>query len=477
MNSKKIDNYDVYKTVGDALRLATWVAAAIIVVTIYVVNPINVRIRPEMSSVFVGMQLVAVIFVVAFIALHQFIAKSSLSSSRKALIYGLTLSLLLNFSCIFSIETNNLLWSGLIMNVILSVFMLKLPYALSIQAISLGAHIYLMLYSSLHDLFITQKIVLTALLIISMLIALIARRTIKGLIDSLQKRMIELESTQDELRIMNDELEQRVYERTCELENMTEELKAALDDLKTAQAQIVKDKSMKSYLALSRGISHQMNTPLGILLTTATFLNETISELKKKFKSGSLTAGRFDELLTHLEGGIDLLEGNVQRTIKAVEVLKRFSHFEESKKVEVKSMLHHLRMELNEAIELSSLKMECRIPEGLVLNIPENHFRMVLKSLMDNAVKFSSQALVDVLLEVEDKPDSVEFVVTDNGPGFETADKDKIFEPYYTTDPHSMGMGLFLAENVISHTCNGSLSIDFEYKEGARFIISLPKEG
>lgn len=471
------EKYDiVYKTVGDAIRLASVLVIVIIIGAVSIVNPINAQMRPEMQPIFSKVRILAYISIGALLFLHFVIARSRFKNSSKAFLYAFIMTTILNAVCLIAIDANNIIWSGLVLSIMISMFMFKRYHALVIQGVSVLNHFYLLVIGGLRYLIIAQKIALSSILLMSIVIAFIGRRAFKSLIESLSDERDKLMITQDELQSLNDQLEIRVQERTIELENMTEELKATLNDLKSAQTKIIRNESMKSYLALTRGISHQMNTPLGILLTTTTFLNESVVELKSKYESGDLTAGRFSELLAHIEGGVELLEGNVNRSIMAVEVLKRFSDFEETKNVDVRTLLDHLVSEVNKVEAYSALKVEYQLEDELELCLPENHFIRVLLTLLDNSVKYTNKPITDVAIGVSCTERDIKFTITDNGPGINHEDAKRIFEPYFTTDPHSLGMGLFLAENVLSHTFHGTLKADLSCSEGACFVISLPKD-
>lgn len=107
-----------------------------------------------------------------------------------------------------------------------------------------------------------------------------------------------------------------------------------------------------------------------------------------------------------------------------------------------------------------------------VLN--ERQLQQVVVNLVANAVDATSPgghiAVDTVYVDGE-----IRISVTDDGPGVPHEHAARIFEPFFTTKPISRGMGLGLAvcQKIIQHH-NGTLSLDLEYTDGARFIIAIP---
>jgi|GEM_PF-4227770 len=76
----------------------------------------------------------------------------------------------------------------------------------------------------------------------------------------------------------------------------------------------------------------------------------------------------------------------------------------------------------------------------------------LLESLLNNALEATLEHNVDkptVGVSLRTMPDVYELQVTDNGPGIAESDREKIFEPYFTTRPQQRGMGLALARGIV----------------------------
>jgi signal transduction histidine kinase len=99
-----------------------------------------------------------------------------------------------------------------------------------------------------------------------------------------------------------------------------------------------------------------------------------------------------------------------------------------------------------------------------------------LTQLLDNALKFTSDGTIKLLVNVDMEKMQVIYTVEDTGSGIEAADQERIFEPYVKLNQYfdGEGIGLTVARNV-ARRLGGDLVLDADYAgPGARFVLSLP---
>ncbi len=101
----------------------------------------------------------------------------------------------------------------------------------------------------------------------------------------------------------------------------------------------------------------------------------------------------------------------------------------------------------------------------------------VLENLMRNAADaLEGQGIIEITLQ--NSTDGVEIIVADNGPGIDPANRERIFDLYFTTRRQGTGLGLSLTAQMVS-SMGGHLVLDHEPGvdgRGARFVIQLPKK-
>jgi C4-dicarboxylate-specific signal transduction histidine kinase len=104
------------------------------------------------------------------------------------------------------------------------------------------------------------------------------------------------------------------------------------------------------------------------------------------------------------------------------------------------------------------------------------HLQQVILNLLNNALDAAELRSSDdcwVRVRVSRFPSIAEISIEDSGPGFETCDIKRIFEPYVTTKPNGLGMGLPISRSLVE-SAGGTISVACAPAAGAIFRVSLP---
>ncbi|MDZ7769394.1 MAG: ATP-binding protein [Woeseiaceae bacterium] len=113
------------------------------------------------------------------------------------------------------------------------------------------------------------------------------------------------------------------------------------------------------------------------------------------------------------------------------------------------------------------------------VEIDEARIILLLKNLLSNALRYSTDDARSVRLSVEVLLHELVLAVQDRGPGIPAAQREFIGEPFFRGDPSrtrqtgGSGLGLYLA-TLVAKAHGGSLTLDQEYLDGARFVVRLP---
>jgi signal transduction histidine kinase len=137
-----------------------------------------------------------------------------------------------------------------------------------------------------------------------------------------------------------------------------------------------------------------------------------------------------------------------------------------------------------EAWEILLPQWECRIAElveetrGVDLHFYGDHFRLVqvFRILFENALAACSDP---VRIEVHCRPallsdvPAIEIIVRDNGPGLNREQRERIFEPFYTTKTKGTGLGMAIAQRIVE-AHHGRISVGEAPDSGAEIMVILP---
>jgi signal transduction histidine kinase/ABC-type uncharacterized transport system substrate-binding protein len=216
---------------------------------------------------------------------------------------------------------------------------------------------------------------------------------------------------------------------------------------------------------LTASIAHELNQPLGAILTNA----ETMEAI---LKSPSPDVVELREIASDIR----------RDDQRAAEVIRRLRSLLRKAPFELKSI--DLNEVVVEALDLLShlaasreINADCfRTPLSLPINGDRVQLQQVLINLIVNAMDaLSNKAPGERQIKVwtERLPSQAEVCVSDNGPGIEASKLGEVFEPFYSTKPHGMGMGLSIARTIVE-AHGGEISAERPREGGTLFRLRLP---
>ena len=121
------------------------------------------------------------------------------------------------------------------------------------------------------------------------------------------------------------------------------------------------------------------------------------------------------------------------------------------------------------------LTLEARHAAELpLLEVDPDHVKRAVLNLVDNAVE-AVGAAGDVTVETayDAATERVRLSVSDTGPGISVEDRDKLFQPYFSTKVNGMGLGLSIVQEIVAEH-GGTIRVEDNTPRGSRFIVELP---
>jgi signal transduction histidine kinase len=264
----------------------------------------------------------------------------------------------------------------------------------------------------------------------------------------------------------------------------------ALEELKSAQAQLVQREKMASLGELTAGIAHEIQNPLNFVNNFSEVNKELIEELRQEKNKGS--NGKIEDAI------LNDMEQNLEKVI----------HHGKRADAIVKGMLQHSRVSTGqrEPIDINALAdeylrlsyhgsrakdksfnatIQTDFDESIgKINIVPRDMGRVFLNLFNNAFyATSAKALAaadsnyvpTVSACTKKLGEKIEIRVKDNGVGISQKVVDKIFQPFFTTKPtgQGTGLGLSLAYDIITKEHGGQIKVESKEGENAEFVIQL----
>ena len=339
-----------------------------------------------------------------------------------------------------------------------------------------------------------------------------SRVELKKLLAQSQAQSEELQTQQEKLRATNEELE----EQTRALRNSEEELKMQQEELKKANVELeqktddltnqkkeIEEKNVELEIARKEierkaadlemsskykseflaNMSHELRTPLNSILILSRLLYEN--------KKGNLNEKQVESAQTIHSSGSDLLSLiNEILDLSKIESGKMIINLEE---MSLKQLPVYLKQNLQHVVEEKNLYLKVKLDEDLPEKIVTDRQRVeqVIKNLMSNAIKFTSEGGVTVhIFKPTDLDDltrtdlkigkTIAIEVTDTGIGIPKEKQQQIFEAFQQVDGTTSrkfggtGLGLSISRE-LAKILGGEITLASEEGKGSTFTLFLPE--
>lgn len=292
--------------------------------------------------------------------------------------------------------------------------------------------------------------------------------------------IVKLETAENELIQLSGELEIKVFERTEELQKSNGQLQQSLADLTLAKDQLVQSEKMASLGQLVAGVAHEVNTPLGICVTSVSALKEKVQVLMHDIEEGKLTKTNLTNTLNLLIEYQEIIEKSLT---KAVELIRSFKSVavEQHTDPEIKiNMAKHVDDVVNTVktmFKRKSYEIDINIDENLEINTFPSAWNQILTNFLMNThihgFEGREDGKIGISFSVENG--SLVFDYTDDGKGISPSLKQKIFDPFVTTKrgQGGTGLGLNIVYNLITSKLHGSIEIK-DAEMGVHFRVKIP---
>lgn len=178
------------------------------------------------------------------------------------------------------------------------------------------------------------------------------------------------QQAEEALQKMNAELEQRVRERTHQLEHANQEIQETLDALKKTQEQLIQAEKMGLLLTLVSGVAHEVNNPLGIGLTAASHLEDKTREVQELYSKGRMKRSDLERYLELAGDTTSILVKNIQRAASQVKSFKQVAVDQasgERRKFHVKTYIEEIFLSLRPKLKRTQHQVNIYCPEELEL--------------------------------------------------------------------------------------------------------------
>ncbi|WP_334027889.1 HAMP domain-containing sensor histidine kinase [Alteromonas sp. P256] len=301
---------------------------------------------------------------------------------------------------------------------------------------------------------------------------------------SLSQIMLDLEQQKDELISHQRELRQENKNRQyieSELRKKNDELAGSMQTLNQAQKQLVESERMASLGGLVAGITHDINTPLGVSVTAASFLQERLINLKQDFEDTSLTSKSMASFIDEADQTAKLLLNNLGRASDLIASFKQVAvdqTSENERDFDLGEYIAEVLQSLQSGYKQTKHNITVNCPPELIVTCAPGAIAQIVSNLTINSLNhaFEDKAVGNINLNVEAVDDQVVMHFEDDGKGLAKDELSQLFDAFFTTKRGSGGSGLgtHIVYNLVTQSLNGKIDAQSELGKGLRYTITFP---
>lgn len=261
-------------------------------------------------------------------------------------------------------------------------------------------------------------------------------------------------------------------------------LRKQFNELKVMQKQLVESEKMASLGGLVAGVSHEINTPVGLALTGITHLTDEQKKLMKKYEAQEMSEEDFTDFLLLVKELGHSIEINLNRAAGLVRSFKQVAvdqSSEELREFNVKEYIEEILTSLHNRTKHTTHQITLNIEPTLrVHNYPGAFSQIITNFIMNSlihAYNKDDKGHIEISVEKGNREvPGVVLIYKDDGKGISKENLKKVFDPFFTTNRENggSGLGLNIIYNIVTQQIKGEINIESELGKGTKFTMFLP---
>lgn len=281
-------------------------------------------------------------------------------------------------------------------------------------------------------------------------------------------------------RALNESYQQ-LEQHSAALLNSHQAMELTLHDLRATQSQLIESEKLASLGQLVAGVAHELNTPIGNALITATALEHAAGEFQTAINQHELRKSTMTSFVTNTMGMTELIARSCKRAAALIASFKQVAidqTSENRRSFNLFSLSDDIISTLRPSFRKVPWLIQTDIPTSINCDSYPGPLGQVITNLIQNAMTHAFTGRETGILKISARLEAgqVEMLFCDDGIGMPPAVLAHIFEPFYTTrlGQGGSGLGLSISLNIATAILGGNLQVRSEIAQGSCFTLSFP---
>jgi two-component system NtrC family sensor kinase len=259
------------------------------------------------------------------------------------------------------------------------------------------------------------------------------------------------------------------------------ELQDAMETIKRAQTQLVESEKMVALGNLVAGVSHEINTPLGIGVTAVSYMDEKSKQFESLYQSNAMKRSDLEEYLKTVRETTGMIQTNLQRASELVKSFKQVAvdrSLEMKRKFFMKEYIKEVMISLQPQLKKTKHRVEVQGREGIeILSNPGAVSQIITNLIMNSLIHaYEPDSEGKLSIDVSQTDNGLTIRYTDDGKGMPPDVVSQIFNPFFTTNRGGggTGLGMHIVYNLVTQSLGGTIRCESDLGIGTVFTIQIP---
>jgi signal transduction histidine kinase len=230
--------------------------------------------------------------------------------------------------------------------------------------------------------------------------------------------------------------------------------------LRRAEASLRRSERLAALGQLTAGLAHELRNPMGTIKASAEMLTKSSTQKRPEVMS---------EMAGYIGSEVDRMNSLISSFLDFARPLQIHRV-----QADLRAVAEDVLRQQGDQASKCGVTLSLRMPDGpLLFDFDPDLLNVALSNLVQNAVQ-ASKAGQEVELRVSPTEDDVNIFVSDHGSGIQAEHLENIFNPFFTTKPNGVGLGLAIVSKIVAEH-DGRIRVFSEPEAGTRFELIIPK--
>jgi signal transduction histidine kinase len=269
-----------------------------------------------------------------------------------------------------------------------------------------------------------------------------------------------------------------------EVQERTRQLSQSLEDLRAAQDSLVQTEKLAALGRLVAGVAHEINTPVGTSLTVASALINKTKRFEADVANGDVRRSTLTEFIAASREAASQIMINLGQAVDLIQSFKQVAadrNISDRRRFDLSQVTEQVVKGLRFGLRSKNLAVSVECEPDLVMDSYPGPYGQVLTNLVLNSAVHAfpdgARGSVSIAAKAAGK-DTVEVLFSDDGCGMSPEVKRQVFDPFFTTrrDQGSTGLGLHIVHNIVTNRLGGRIRLETKPGAGTKIHIIVPRE-